>query len=84
MAHNLWAISYDYFMRILIWKILDHDGDDVETETFLEDEKVTLICTGKPYGPLKTVREILPDGTLKVHTILTDLNVSCYRLFKRE
>merc|ERR1712131_527871 len=26
----------------------DHDGDDVETETLLEDEKVTLICTGKP------------------------------------
>lgn len=63
----------------------DYDGDLVTTTTRLDDEgKFIMTCVGKKIGPLRTVREFMENGHLKITTAVLDKNISCYRIFKRQ
>ena len=62
----------------------DYDGEQVTTTTELNDNgKLTFNCVGKKIGPLRTEREIMENGQLKITTTVVDKEVSCYRVFQR-
>ena len=63
----------------------DYDGELVTTTTQVDDEgKLIMTCRGKKIGPLRTVREFMENGHLKITTEVVDKNVSCFRIFRQE
>ena len=61
----------------------DFDGDEVESEVFIEDGVLVMITRGNPCGPIKTVRKVDGD-TLVISTTIVDKKVTATRTFKKQ